>query len=313
MVLHHDSKLVQNLLLKNELLRNGDKKHEKIRPVLVILGGCMRGVSGAGSAIAFHLLGIADVFDVVVGTSTGAGIGAYFLSGLEQALLGTSIYYQELPPRFIKYFRSPVVDIDFVEELLRDGKKKLDTETIRMARSEFFVGVTDTEDGNHALLDTKTARPDLVSAIKASMAMAGLSSGSVVVNGRQYIDSGGYPFPIREVVHQFKPTDVLLLPNCTRQRGESWVPTLMEKLCGALCMRSVTPKLRELWQLRYQRWRNDLKFFQQLQGVNKGILWAPREVRLLEKNTSRLYTAVQESVQQTLTVFGQSEKKFDLL
>lgn len=75
MVLRHDSKLIQNLLLKNELLRNGDKKHEGIRTALLILSGANLGAYGNGTTIALHLLGLADVFDVVVGVSTGAGIG----------------------------------------------------------------------------------------------------------------------------------------------------------------------------------------------------------------------------------------------
>ena len=75
MFLRHDSELVQNLILKNKLLRNGDKKHEDISTVLLILSGANLGAYGAGAAIALHLLGLADVFDVVVGVSTGAAIG----------------------------------------------------------------------------------------------------------------------------------------------------------------------------------------------------------------------------------------------
>src|SRR3989344_37330 len=104
MVLQHDSKLIQNLLLKNQLLRNDDKKHEDIRTALLILSGANLGAYGNGATIALHLLGLSDIFDIVVGVSTGAGIGGYFLAGEKQAFLSASIYYTEFSgTRFINY------------------------------------------------------------------------------------------------------------------------------------------------------------------------------------------------------------------
>lgn len=308
-----DSQLIQNLLLKRELLQVGSNEHERIRTALVILGGGMKGVNGAGSAIAFHLLGLGDVFDVVVGISTGAGIGAYFLGGLEQALLGTSIYYEELPPRFIKYSRRPIADVDFVEAVLRGGKKKLDVGAITRARSGFFVGVTDVEDGSSVLLDAKRAKPDIITALKASMAMLGLYNKPVEVNGRRYIDSGSYWFPIREIVNKFVPTDILVLPNCSREWSEKYSPTLAERIGSLLLLRGASSKLQELFKLRYKRWQEDLQFFATLGGVNKGILWAPDNVGLLAKDSQKLRRAAEKAVVETLKVFGKPHKPFQLL
>ena len=50
MELHESSQVVQNLLRKRDLLLRGDRAHEQIRSVLVICGGAMRGVFGAGGS-----------------------------------------------------------------------------------------------------------------------------------------------------------------------------------------------------------------------------------------------------------------------
>lgn len=313
MEINKDSQLIQNLFLKSRLLRAGDKEHEKIRTVLVILGGGMSGVCGAGSAHALHLLGLEDAFDVVVGVSTGAGIGAYFLCGLERGLLGLSIYYEDLPPRFIKYSRRPIADVDFVEHVLRRGKKRLDVETVIRARSDFFVGVTDAEDGSNVLLDAKRAKPDIIAALKASMAMVGVYNKPVAVNDRLYVDGGVYPFPIRWVMEMFAPTDILVLPNCSRRRGENWEPTLIEKIFGFLLLREAPEELRELCKTRYRRWQEGMQFFAALDGVNKGILWTPDDVGSFTRGPQKLRRAAEQAVVETLLVFGQPHKQFQLL
>lgn len=308
-----DSKLIQNLFLKSELLRAGSKEHEKIRPVLLVCSGGMGGVSGVGQVIAFHLLGLGDVFDAVIGVSTGAGIGAYFLGGLEQALLGTSTYYEDLPPRFIRYTRWPIVDIDFVEQILREGKKKLDLDAIKKARSEFFVEVTDSKGGCGLLLNAKKAKPDMITTLKASMAMLGVYSKPVEVDGRFCIDGGAHPLPIREVVKLFNPTDVVVIPNCSREQAERWTPSLAEKICTSIALLRASSKLRESWRARHQRWQEDLQFLTTLTGVNKGVLWAASDVGLLESDPEKLRRVAQGSVVETLSIFGKPHKEFQLL
>lgn len=306
------SQLIQNLFLKRELLRTGNKEHEKIRPVLIILSGGMRGVSGAGSVIAFHLLGFGEVFDVVVGISTGAGIGAYFLGGLEQTLLGTSIYYRDLPPRFIKYFRRPVVDVDFVEYILRE-RKALNVEAVCASRSRFFVGATNLQSESLTLLDVKMAQPDPIAALKASMAVPGLYNKSVEVNGQMYVDGGAHPFPIRVVTEAFESTDILVITNYPRGKGEARAPSLTEKVCSSFFLRETSPRLRELWLSRHKRWYESLQFFSSLDGVNKGIIWASDNVGLLTRNPRKLRRAAENAVRATLDVFGEPRKAFQLL
>jgi predicted patatin/cPLA2 family phospholipase len=133
-------------------------------------------VNAAGSALALHMLGFQDVFDTIVGISTGAAIGAYFLSGGDRPLMGAPVYYEECTTEEfsnLAYFR-PYVDIDYIEGVMKERKKKIDSAHIRASRSKFYVGVMGVPGGRGSFINAKTAKPSLLRAVKASMAMYGL-------------------------------------------------------------------------------------------------------------------------------------------
>ena len=318
MVLRHDSKLVQNLLLKKELLRNGDKKHEDIRTALLILSGANLGAYGAGATIALHLLGLADVFDVVVGVSTGAGIGGYYLAGEKQMFLGTSIYYTEFSgTRFINYRRTKkIIDVGLISEVMRRGRTKMDMEAIIKHRSKFFAGVTNAETGNAEWIDVKSAIPDVVAAIEASSAMPLGYNLPVVVNQRLYYDGGvSFPCPIREVCEKFQPTDILVLPNRPLRFGSQLFRELTDRLFAATALRTLLPEyIRAAVVSRHKRFGVGMNFVQNCNGINVGVLWpSEKGIHQLTRNSSKLRAAVQASAEKTLRVFGQPEKTFNLL
>lgn len=317
MVLRHDSKLVQNLLLKSELLRNGDKKHESIRTVLLILSGVNLGAYGAGATIALHLLGLGDVFDVVVGVSTGAAIGGYYLAGEEQMFLGTSIYYTELSgTRFINYGRiRKIINIDLISEVMRRGRTKMDMEAITRHRSKFFTGVTNAETGNPEWIDTKSATPDVIAAIEASLAMPLGYNPPAAVNQQSYYDGGvSLPCPIREVYEKFQPTDLLVIPNRPLRFGSQLSRQLIDRVFAAVALRNLPVFLRTDVVSRHKRFREGMNNIEECNGINVGVLWPPEmSIHQLTRNSLKLRTAVQASVEKTLEVFGQPEKKFDLL
>lgn len=317
MVLQHNSRLVQNLLLKNELLRNGDKKHKDIRTALLILSGANMGTYGAGATIALHLLGLADIFDVVIGVSTGAGIGGYYLAGEKQMFLGASIYYTEFSgTHFINYRRiKKIIDVDIIGEVMRSGRTKIDTEVIKKARSEFFVGVTNAETGNGEWIDAKNATPDVVAAIEASSAMPLGYNLPISVNQRYYYDGGlSLPCPIKEVCEKFRPTDVLVLPNSPLRFDSQLFREVTNRVFAAIALCNLPAFIRTAVVSRHKRFYEGMNFIQNCKGINIGVLW-PQDMGIyqLTRSSQKLRTAVQASVNQTLAVFGQPEKKFDLL
>lgn len=308
-----DSKLVERLFHKRDLLRAGDAVHEAIRPVLFILGGGMRGASGIGAAYALHLLGLEDVFDVVVGISTGAGIGACFLSGKETTRRGAAIYYEDLARDFIDVLRDPITDIDLVERVVRTGSKRVDMEAIQNARSAFFVCVTDYHDVTPIVLDAKRATPDIIAAVKASMAIPGFYNRTVNVNDRPYVDGSVNPFPIRRILELFHPTDILVIANCTEEAGRDREPNMIEKMMNLYFLRQVPNTLRTMWTSRYERWAHGLKRFRSLTDVHTGILWAPTKLEMLVSDPEELLYASERAVEETMRSFGKTPPSFSLL
>jgi len=316
-MLRYDSKLVQNLLLKNEFLRNGDKRHEDIRTVLLILSGANLGVYGAGVTIALHLLGLADTFDVVVGMSTGAGIGGYYLAGEKQMFLGGSIYYTEFSgTSFINYQRPrKIIDVALISEVMRRGRTKMDMEAIKKSRSKFFVGVTHAETGSGEWIDAKSAIPDIIAAIEASAAMPLGYNPPVVVNEKPYYDGGlALSCPIMEVCEKFQPTDVLVLPNRPLSFGSQWFRKLTDRVFTAVALHNLPSNLQRAVISRHKRFYEGMSHIPNLNGINIGVLWSlEMGIRQLTRKSSKLRAAVQSSIRQTLAVFGQPDKEFNLL
>ncbi|GMQ95256.1 MAG: hypothetical protein BMS9Abin13_369 [Patescibacteria group bacterium] len=303
------TQLIQNLYAKRDLLKKHDEEHKKIRTALLILGGGMRGASGGGILTSLHDLGLGNVFDVVIGISTGAPLGAYFLGGHAQTMLGTSIFYVDLPPRFIKYSRKPVVDIDFIESIFRSGPKKLDVEAILAHRSDFFIGVTDSQTSEGILLDAKNASPDMITAIKASTAMPGLYGHTINVNGHSCIDGGiGIPFPTNKLIENFRPTDLLIIANQSERRMRREKQPFLEKLLAPLVLRDSPARVTQLMLRSRTRYRESLEYLQSQQDINWGILWAPDDgTHFLTRDPHKLRALAQISAQQTLEIFWKSK------
>ena len=64
--------LIKNLLWKRKLLAEGNPDHATIRTALLVMGGGMRGVYGAGVVTGLEKAGFHDVFDLTAGVSAGA-------------------------------------------------------------------------------------------------------------------------------------------------------------------------------------------------------------------------------------------------
>ena len=305
------AELVAHLRAKQALLKAHDPEHQKIRTLLLILGGGMRGVSGAGVVTALHALGLGDVFDTVVGVSAGAANAAYYLAGEEQVKLGTSIYYQDLPPHFIRYRRRPIVDIDFLEQCWHSGEKRLDTAAVRATRSEFFVAVTRVRDYQGVLLDAKPV-PDIVSLLKATSAIPRLYGRSVTIGDEAYFDgSVGMLFPAEIVVERFDPTDLVIITNHQPQvslgAGRS-----REQMLTPLFLRSMPADLRaKLLSLPEENHRA-IEFLRR-QRLTWGLINMPvRNVWALSRNATKLRDCALASAKHTGALFGEPELRVDL-
>ncbi len=236
----------------------------------------MRGPYGAGAVAALFEAGFGETFDAVVGISTGAATGAYFLGGERQIALGASLYYEECTrPDFMDpWRRRKKVDIDLLINWMQDGPKALDKQAMKKHPSRFFVAAI-TRSGQQEFIDVKTAQPDSLTAIKASMALPGLYGEWITVNGRQYCDGGfNQPMPIMAVIKHFQPTDILILPNQTQDVAVRFRPGLGDFMAALLTLRQLG--IKKSWEVfnRKDRYRRTLKSISP-KSPRVAILWPP--------------------------------------
>lgn len=317
-------RLIENLCRKRDLLEKNDPKHEEIKTGLVILSGGMRGVSGAAMSCAFHALGFGKVFDFIFSVSTGAPTAGFFLSGFSKMILGTSLYYQELVDNgFIRYPRflygQPIADIDLVENVLRHGLKNIDVPIVKAHRSEFLVAVTRVSDGTGFLVNAKKV-PDMIQLIKGSVAMPGLSHGSVNIPLKEYGDlwtdgALGLPFPVQEAVEQYGINNLVIIANESREAVYRNRRTLREKIFTPLLLRKTPVHLKQLVLDRRNHYQDGISYLEsKKEAVYSGILWSPpSNVHLLTTNKNQLRELAIQSAQKTFEIFGQPKKTVILL
>lgn len=299
-----ESGLIKNLNLKKALLKDNNKEHETIKPLLLFLSGGMRGVVGAGVTFAFNILELHDVFDVVVGVSTGAGNAAYFLAGFDQSYIGGQVYFDNLAKHFINYTENPIANVDYVEWVIKSSDKKIDYKSIINNRADFVVAVTNYDNGQGELIDVKKSLPHMASAIKASIAMLGLYDLPVIVNNKQYIDGCiALPFPIKELVQKFQPTDILVVANCSIDKINYKKIGFIEKLLMNTVFKKSPKHLKDLGLTRRSRFKEGYEYFKDLRGVNKGIIWNDNNVSLLTTNEKTLKKVFYKSSDETLKFF----------
>ena len=305
-----DSPLVKNLFRKKQLLEAGDPAHKEIRPLLIVMGGGMRGVSGGGAVTALNVLGLNDVFDAVVGASAGAPIAAYFLAGTEQSYTGTTIFYDELSGRkFINpYTFWHMEKLDRLAAAFSQGPKRLDTGAVVRHRSKFFVSLTEHATGVPELFDVDAHADALVQLLVTTSAIPYLYPHPLHVAKRRYLD-GNINFSARDalamqVIKDFRPTDIVLIPNMEAgrisayERGSNGAPT-----------RFLPAYLSKLGQVR-RSVAEDVQALGNMHGVTFGVLTLPEghaDVHWLTTDADRLWKLGNAALKDTLERFGQPD------
>lgn len=72
---------VLSVLKDHKRARDAGQAPNTTRLLLVVDGGLMKGAYATGAGLALEALGYTDVFDTVVGISSGAPSAAYFVAG----------------------------------------------------------------------------------------------------------------------------------------------------------------------------------------------------------------------------------------
>lgn len=190
---------------------------------LVLYGGVMGGIRGAGAMIALENLGFAHAFDCVYTNSAGFAYASYLLTGATQ--LGTSIYYEDLAGwRFINPFRLwKVVDIDFLISVMQKSKR-LAVENILLSPTKVFVALQNTTTTEVEYLEVHNEHADkYLDLMRAATSIPFLHPGSVSLHGKAYMDIPMYK-SVPHISRAFEDgcTDVLVIANYSSQVTQSW-------------------------------------------------------------------------------------------
>ncbi len=307
-------KVVDNIKEK----RDSPENAREIRPLLLILGGGMKGAYAAGQSIGLHEIGLGEAFETVVGISAGSGTASYFVAGPEQALINASMYSEECMSKdFLDLLRfRQILDATVIAKATRTGDKALDEDVIRRSPTELYAGATDSETGALELINIKTAGPDMTAALEASAAIPFFRD-PVEVNGNTYIDGAFNQVPLEEIIKKFKPTDVLVLPNMSfdymntfsysdREKLMMWGAARMGSL-GSIGSLGSVGTVEEFFKIK-EHIRNFLENIQREQQVNIGVMWPPDEgMGNLTQNADTVKAAILGAARATIKEFGEEQ------
>jgi len=187
------------------------KVESDLKTALVLQGGGMRGIFGAGVCCALQELGYSEGFDEFYGVSAGALNGAYFLSG--QAPYGATIYYQNINNKhFINFFRfKKIVDIDFLMNIIVKVKP-LNTKRLLSSSTVFNIMLTEVSSGKAVIFRKGNFKnTDLLKILEATAAMPLAYDIPINIQGVDYLDGGvSCPIPIKEAIDN-GCTDILVV------------------------------------------------------------------------------------------------------
>lgn len=224
---------------------------------LVLFGGIMSGISGAGAVVALAEMGLMNSFDRIYSYSAGFCNASYMLSG--ETKKGISIYYENLcgksffnPWRFWK-----IVDIDYLMHVMK-YVKRLRYDSIFDQKTKLFVGLKNIRTKHIEFIDIATVpKIHYLKLIEASVSLPYLHPGSVTINGSQYEDVGNANINIEKVALSTNPSDVLVIYNLDEQKKDFQYPS--EKVFEIMPQKE--------WQLnRFERDPDKLKASAQYVG-----------------------------------------------
>jgi predicted patatin/cPLA2 family phospholipase len=306
----------------HEVIGNLKKKRDdpdgagkEIRPLLLCLGGGMRGPYGAGQVVALRKMGFGESFDTVVGISAGAPNAAYFLAGDEQVMLGSSIYYEDCTDQEFLNFRRlhKIMDVRHAVAAFLGGKKKLDVDAIQKSRSALYIQATNNDTNEATLIDAKHNNAGIVEAVHASMALPILYREAVPIDGQEFVDGGFEPVPVEEVIDKFNPTDIIVLPNLPFNGasnfnfadGRHMLAQMLPRVGSLSFLEKVLKQKKELREA-FGKMRKE-------KNVNVGVMWPPEAgLTQVSSDPKEIKAAIMAAARSTCAEFGEPEKIKDI-
>lgn len=310
MIFKGDQNVVGAIQEKKRLLNAGES-HEHIRPVLFIAGGVMRGVYGGGAVTALHELGYTNVFDHVIGVSTGAPTAAYFLGGNPRK--GTSIYYEECcnehflqalwRSNWLRKARKTIaepISISYLDKVFRGSTgKPVDCDAVFANRTEFHIAVTVGERGDAWYVNTCDCEV-LHNGVAGSCLIPGVGGGVFHVNDEEVIDGvvgGAFPIKLLRKIDP-TPTHILVIANRAEHSKLSWRQRWFEYiLFNIFLSRKLSHDIRAKVLQRSAMFDELMREFNEEFIGSSATVWGDGSVKALTLDPEKLKRTAQRSEQ----------------
>jgi predicted patatin/cPLA2 family phospholipase len=179
-----------DLKLADRLRCVAERPDEHGRLGLVVQGGGLRGVYSMAALAVLEEEGLRDAFTCIVGSSSGAINGAYFLAGQAREALG--IYTEDLcNGGFVSLARFwKILDVDHLIDVTVKRDHALNVQAMDDARGTLLTVLTEADTGEARIVSSRDPRVDLHEALRATAACPGLYNRKVRVGAQRYVDGG---------------------------------------------------------------------------------------------------------------------------
>ncbi|MGD0013166.1 MAG: patatin-like phospholipase family protein [Bryobacteraceae bacterium] len=312
-VMRRDSVMVSRMRDKSRLLNAGDPGGADSKLVILACGGGLRGAFGGGVLVGLSQLGFREVFDVAVGVSAGAANIAYFLSG--QTRIGMSIYLEEMvSSRFLNPARLwKIADLDFIEHIFRHSPKCLDVNAVKRARSEFYVGSTNTH-GKGEFINAKLSA-DMVATLKGSMALP------ILYNRVTQVEQGGFvdgdvslSLAVPEVMEMFRPNDLLIVMN--RPFANFKDPfSFLQRVFASLFLRGFSREFRRAYfdkNADHNRRLRSMHSGACFVGANVSVICPDYEMPLFTRDSGEIRRFADSGTEKILAIFDERASRGEI-
>ena len=296
MIFEGDKGVIGAIKEKKRLMDAG-LSHEHIKPVLIIDGGLMKGAYGVGGALALEELGYTEVFDNVVGISSGAPSAAYFTIG--EVNVGSAVLWERCcSKKFLNMWRfwNQVNTDYFMSALREEGGSGLKAQKVLEARTKIYFGVANFQTGEPKLIHP-TSTGELFTALQASILMPNVSKDIIHLDNIRYAD-GGFTKPhVLELVRsEMDFTHLLMITN--QDHIEEIIPNLplLERFLNHTLFRWRMP--HALRFAAHERWKERMKAVARMKeqtDVSCALVWGDRSIRSMERDQQVVKEVVEKS------------------
>jgi len=307
MIFEGDKGVIDAIKEKKRLMEAGEA-HGHIRPLLIIGGGLMRGVFGGAAVTVLYEEGYGEVFDDIIGISSGAPTAAYFLGGNPR--VGNSIYYDECcSDYFLKATKlknwifhplatwRDAMDLDYLDAVFRGSTgKPIDDKKVFKNRTRLHIAVTKEVDAESWYINT-CIEENLRDAVIASCDIPGANSKHYEVEGQVCVDGlVGEAFPLTFIEKMDpQPTHVMVLPNAAGKEVRKLAEVIDLVIFNGLLRNRIDTLILKKWLNRHRQFQTLLDKQISSSTCAAAVIWTDSELSLTSTNKEKLKAAAERS------------------